>query len=114
MVGPWHGAPNRMREIHLKQLKLSDYILADYAASALGMVNFLCILTTRPRRSVGGVAHTPRTCIPGGGWEIKKLTQVEVPGVEVYGAPLWANRVLIKKGGITQLVYSWFQGQDGC
>lgn len=108
-IGPWRGTLHRMQRVYLNQLKLSDYILADYVAPELGSVNFYVSYynTQKP----GDAAHTPRTCIPGGGWEITKLTQVEVPGVTVYGAPLWVNRAVIKKGNITELVYYWFQEQ---
>ena len=109
VVGPWHGTADRMAEIYLKQLKLSDYILADYTAPGVGPVNFYVSYYTTQKP--GDAAHTPRTCIPGGGWEIKKITQVAVPGVEIYGRPLRVNRVLIKKGRITPRVYYWFQEQ---
>ena len=108
-IGPWKGTTQRMQRVFLKQLKLSDYILADYTAHGLGTVNFY--VSYYDTQKPGDAAHTPRTCIPGGGWEIQKLTRVEIPGATVYGAPLWVNRVVIKKGNVTALVYYWFQEQ---
>jgi EpsI family protein len=50
--------------------------------------------------------HSPRQCIPGGGWEIKSHT-VETAGV-FNGAPLHYNRLLIENRGARQLVYYWY------
>lgn len=52
--------------------------------------------------------HSPRSCIPGGGWEIGAFVPVAVDGVEVAGRPLVVNRVVIAKGASRQLVYYWF------
>jgi EpsI family protein len=57
----------------------------------------------------GESAHSPRSCIPGGGWEITDLSQRNLDGVAVAGQPLRVNRVLIQKGENKQLVYYWFQ-----
>ena len=32
-------------------------------------------------QQAGRSVHSPRTCLPGGGWQIKSFDQVEVPGV---------------------------------
>ena len=62
----------------------------------------------------GESAHSPRTCIPGGGWQITELRQIPVAGVNWKGKPFLVNRVVIRKGEYSQLVYYWFQqrGRD--
>jgi EpsI family protein len=57
----------------------------------------------------GRSVHSPRTCLPGGGWQIVEFDQVEVPGVQAAGQPLRVNRALIALGSSRQLVYYWFQ-----
>ena len=57
----------------------------------------------------GRSVHSPRTCLPGGGWRIVEFDQVEVPGVEAAGQPLRVNRVVMGMGTSKQLVYYWFQ-----
>jgi len=57
----------------------------------------------------GESAHSPRSCLPGGGWVIKDIRQIVLKGPGPNGQPLRANRVVIKKGEYTQLVYYWFQ-----
>jgi EpsI family protein len=70
-------------------------------------VNFYVAYYASQRK--GESAHSPRSCIPGGGWEIASLTQRDVDGVSVAGQPLRVNRVLIQKGDSKQVVYYWFQ-----
>ena len=65
-------------------------------------------------QAAGSAAHSPRACIPGGGWLIKDLSVRTMDGIQVNGSPLQVNRLLIKKGDYTQVVYYWFQqrGRD--
>jgi EpsI family protein len=65
-----------------------------------------------PSQRSGASAHSPRSCIPGGGWEIQRLQQRTLAGVEVGGAPLTVNRLLIQKGQTKQLVYYYFKQRD--
>src|SRR5262249_17077288 len=53
----------------------------------------------------GQSAHSPRTCIPGGGWEITSLKAVQLPGSH----PITVNRVEIQKDNQKQLLFYWFQ-----
>ena len=50
--------------------------------------------------------HSPRQCIPGGGWEIKSHTVVSRGTFN--GAPLNYNRLVIENRGQRQLVYYWY------
>ena len=52
--------------------------------------------------------HSPRSCIPGGGWEISDLSEIAIDGTDTNGQPLNVNRVVIQKGSAKQLVYYWF------
>ena len=51
--------------------------------------------------------HSPQQCIPGGGWYIEKLTRTPVDNGA--GRTTLVNRVIIKKGRFTQLVYYWYR-----
>jgi exosortase D (VPLPA-CTERM-specific) len=106
-LGKWQGKPNRMEAIYMDVLKLDDYVLADFIATDRRPVNFYVAYYASQRK--GESAHSPRSCIPGGGWEITDLTQHSVDGATVAGRPLWVNRVVIQKGDDEQLVYYWFQ-----
>ena len=60
-------------------------------------------------QQAGRSVHSPRSCLPGGGWQIKDLSQIEIPSIAVNGQPLRVNRALIALGADRQLVYFWFQ-----
>ena len=111
-IAGWEGTTGTLEENILESLKTEDYIISDYVNENGGMVNFY--VAYYADQAAGSAAHSPRACIPGGGWLIKELTVKTLDGVEFEGKPLKVNRLLIKKGDYTQIVYYWFQqrGRD--
>jgi exosortase D (VPLPA-CTERM-specific) len=103
----WQGKPDRLDAIYVDALKFNDYILANYVAANRRPVNFYVAYYASQRK--GESAHSPRSCIPGDGWEITSLEQRNTEGASVSGHPLRLNRALIQKGDNRQLVYYWFQ-----
>lgn len=103
----WRGNENRLEDIYLKSLKLDDYLIGNYADSMGSVVNFYIAYYTS--QQAGSAAHSPRSCIPGGGWEIEQVTQVDLADIQVNGEALNVNRLVIKRGEYKQLVYYWFQ-----
>ena len=108
-LGAWHGTPQPMARVYTSELKFTDYIMADYTDASGPAVNFY--VAYYAAQHAGDSAHSPRSCIPGGGWVIKSLSQRSVPAVTIAGQPLRVNRVLIRMGSSRQLVYYWFQEQ---
>ncbi len=106
-VGEWRGRDKQLEQIYLDSLKLDDYLLGNYSNSSGEVVDFY--IAYYASQQAGSAAHSPRACIPGGGWKISELTQVPVSGVSVAGHPLLANRLVIERGEHKQLVYYWFQ-----
>ncbi|HEB26589.1 MAG TPA: VPLPA-CTERM-specific exosortase XrtD [Porticoccus sp.] len=105
----WIGREGSIEDRVLGVLKLTDYLMANYRIKSSPLpVNFYMAYYQSQRQ--GASIHSPRTCIPGGGWEFKGLTQQVIPGVNhMSGAPLEVNRVLIRKGSSAQIVYYWFE-----
>jgi len=107
-IGDWVGWDQQLEQIYLDSLKLDDYLISDYEnRNTQKQINFY--VAYYGSQQAGSAAHSPRSCIPGGGWEIDGLTTVQIPGMQVNGQPLAANRLLIKRGDTRQLVYYWFQ-----
>jgi len=107
-LGEWEGRSDTLDSDQIDQLKLSDYVLIDYRSPSYSQpVNFYVAYYRSQRK--GESAHSPQTCIPGGGWEINDLTQRRVEGFAIKDQPLIVNRALIQKGVVRQLVYYWFQ-----
>jgi exosortase D (VPLPA-CTERM-specific) len=111
-ISDWKGTTGTLEENILESLKTEDYIISDYVNEKGGMVNFY--VAYYADQAAGSAAHSPRACIPGGGWLIKELSVKTINGVKFEGKPLKVNRLLIKKGDYTQVVYYWFQqrGRD--
>jgi len=110
-ISSWKGRADRLESIYLDALKLDDYILVDYSDDQGNALNFYVAYYGSQR--TGQAAHSPKSCLPGGGWRIEEITQKKIQGS---GPPdvLHVNRVLIRKGDHTQLVYYWFKqrGRD--
>ena len=106
-LGPWHGRNEALDQIYLDQLKLDDYELADYTDPAGQVVNFYVSYYNSQRK--GDAVHSPRSCLPGGGWQMRDFDQRRLAGIVVNGQPLRVNRTLIELGDQRQLVYYWFQ-----
>jgi exosortase D (VPLPA-CTERM-specific) len=105
-LGSWNGRREDMERIYLDALKLDDYLLADYTAANGSDVNLY--VAWYNSQEAGGATHSPRACLPGGGWRIVDLRQVPVDGVSVASVPLTVNRALIEYGDQRELVYYWF------
>ncbi len=107
-LGEWKGRRDALATVYLDALKLDDYIISDYHGPDGQWVNFY--VAWYNDQAAGSAAHSPRSCIPGGGWQIKTITRRTLE--DVYpGRPLVVNRVQIQKGEHRQLVYYWFQEQ---
>lgn len=106
-VAEWKGRVGKLETIYLDALKLSDYALIDYTNAKGEVINFYSAYYESQRK--GQSAHSPKSCLPGGGWVMEQFGQRAVEGVTMEGAPLMVNRVVIAQGQSRQLVYYWFQ-----
>lgn len=109
-INGWLGRKTTLEDNVLRSLKLDDYIMSDYRNSNNDEVNFY--VAYYAQQQAGAAAHSPRACIPGGGWKIDDLRTVDLENIKIMGKQLSVNRLLIKKGDYGQLVYYWFQQRD--
>jgi exosortase D (VPLPA-CTERM-specific) len=103
----WKGQRGYLDQVFIDTLKLSDYVMNDYMDKHGKFVNFYSAYYDSQRK--GASAHSPKSCIPGGGWRITDHEALPVHSVMVDGVPLIVNRLVISKGDYKQLVYYWFQ-----
>jgi exosortase D (VPLPA-CTERM-specific) len=106
-VGTWTGRREALEAIYLDALMLDDYYLANFTRGTEPPINYYIAWYDSQR--AGRSAHSPRSCLPGGGWQIKSLTQRALPGVRTGRDALRVNRVLTQLGMQRELVYYWFQ-----
>lgn len=104
-LGEWKGRDDVLEPVILDELKLDDYLLVDYRSPENEVVNLYAAYYGSQRS--GAAAHSPRSCLPGGGWRIESHTQIRLdPGA------MNVNRFVIRKGDYRQLVYYWFKQRD--
>jgi exosortase D (VPLPA-CTERM-specific) len=106
-IGGWKTTgQDKIQDVVLEGLNLDDYLLATYRKESGVPINLYVSYydTQRARASV----HSPRVCLPGGGWQIKQIDEHDLEGVLPGGQSLTVNRVLMEKRDQRQLVYYWF------
>jgi exosortase D (VPLPA-CTERM-specific) len=106
-LGPWRGRLESMDGVYLDALKLDDYLMADYANAEGRSVNLYIAYYNSQRK--GEAVHSPRSCLPGGGWQMQDFGRTKLEGTNIGGTPLQVNRALITLGDQRELVYYWFQ-----
>lgn len=105
-IGEWQGRRLSMEQEYVDTLKFTDYLLADFhKAGEKGTVNLYSAFYASQRQ--GASIHSPRACLPGGGWDVKSMEVVSLDLGPSIGT-LNVNRALIQKGDQSQLVYFWF------
>lgn len=108
-LGGWKGQEETILEPDvLNMLKMSDYLMRRYVDSD-GRPVWLYIGYWQSQRK-GGDIHSPKNCLPGGGWEPIEASRlsIRIPGRD---APISVNRYLIQKGNQMQITVYWFQTQ---
>ncbi|MBV1869757.1 MAG: VPLPA-CTERM-specific exosortase XrtD [Gammaproteobacteria bacterium] len=104
-LGQWSGRRDYLNPAHLKALKLSDYLMINYSEQPGYPVNYYVAYYDSQQK--GRSAHSPKSCMPGDGWEMSGFERTEIKLGNNFSLPV--NRTVIRKGSQTSLVYYWFQ-----
>jgi len=102
----WDGYPQYLDDQVLSVLKPDDYFLGDYSPADAQPVGLYMVYYGQQRD--GSALHSPKVCLPGGGWIIESESVLELSLDGFEGA---VNRVVIRQGNYRQLVYYWIQQQ---
>ncbi len=97
-IQSWVGVRKNIDPDVIKYLGLSDYMLISYKNSSMSAELYVAYYENQRK---GVSPHSPKVCIPGGGWEITDFQRSDIDGMPV-------NKVVIQKGLQRQLVYYWF------
>ena len=108
-IGEWQGREGAILELDvLNILKTKDYVVRRYQDPA-GRSLWLFIGYWDSQRK-GAQPHSPKNCLPGGGWEPLEASRVTITLPRPF-APITVNRYLIQKDRDQQLVFYWYQSQ---
>jgi len=108
-IGNWQGQEDTtMEESILQILKLDDYVMRRYVD--LGGHSLWVYIGYWETQRRGAQIHSPKHCLPGGGWEPLEARTVTIP-IPTQPQPLEVNHYVIQKDSYRQLVLYWFQSQ---
>jgi exosortase D (VPLPA-CTERM-specific) len=106
--GDWSGRREVIDQKYLDVLKLDDYVMANYVSKGVhdgARVGFYAAFYGS--QLAGRSVHSPRSCLPGDGWEVSNLDTIRLK--DASGKLVPVNRALIVRGAESQLVYYWFE-----
>ncbi len=104
-IGDWTGESlGRFPESVMEILNVNDYVNRKYSYRD-GAVE-LYIGYYRQQRAGEGI-HSPRNCLPGGGWEVLDSRQglLEIPGA---GKTIQVNHYVVQNEQSKQMVLYWY------
>jgi len=108
-VGAWQAREGVLLELDtLNVLKATDYVIRrDQGPSGTSVWLFIAYWDSQRK---GAQPHSPRNCLPGGGWEPLESSIVHI-ALPAPFAPITVNRFLIQKDQAQQVVFYWYQSQ---
>ena len=108
-IGEWRGRGGTIfGGTILEKLKLSDYVMRDYIdPTGRGLNLYIGSWDTQRK---GAVIHSPKNCLPAGGWEPVEASLVAIVLQSPYST-ITVNRYLIQKDREQQVVLYWYQAQ---
>ena len=109
---PWElagfvGSANPpLQQSVLNELRASNYIARTYRTSGLEADLFVAYYA---QQRAGESMHSPKHCLPGGGWEIWKFDMLHA---QVGGAVYGINKYSISHEGERRIVLYWYQSRE--
>jgi len=105
-IGGWQGRELGLDKGVLDVLQLDDYMMRTYTKEGKAPIMFYVGYYKR----LGKVAyHSPKYCLPGGGWQIIDRRLVDIPVDPSQKNTIRVNYVILEKGVDKQLFLYWYQ-----
>lgn len=104
-IGDWTAKVERLPSLVEEVAGASEYFYGDYSTPEGGVVNAYVSYYENQRH--GQIPHSPKVCIPGGGWVIEAENTAEIQGKA--GAPFVVNRLVTGLGGRKVISYYWLK-----
>lgn len=109
-IGEWNLVDRRLlSNTALKKLGVDDYIDYTYTSPGRPVINLL--VSYYKAVGVSGGYHSPKNCLPGGGWNITHIKPLKLDVHHSKNDPAEVNFVIIQKGGEKQAVIYWYQNR---
>lgn len=100
----WESQPQQVDSATIEVLGADDFLITELRSPESERFNLYIAYLDMQRH--GHSWHSPRQCIPGGGWQIASH-EIE-PVTLADGSSFHYNRIVIENRGARQLVYYWY------
>ena len=107
-IDSWVGSPERFSDRVYEILGVDDTFMATYRNSGGGWVQLYVGFYESQRK--GKMIHSPKHCMPGGGWNIVQTSLVPI-GMPDRNGDISVLKLMLQKGGERQMVLYWFQSR---
>jgi EpsI family protein len=107
-IGEWRIIREEVLDQETRNiLRADDYLTRDYVAPSSTVGVNLYVAFFRTQRT-GQAPHSPKNCLPGGGWvpSMSAIVDVAVPGRP---RPIQVNQYIVAKGPSRDVVMYWYQ-----
>jgi len=108
-IGKWHGKKSQLDTQVIDMLGLDDYVLMNYISPDRRHVNLY--IGYFEYQGEGKGSHSPKNCMPGGGWNIIGSDIQEISFQET-DRKIEVIKLTLQKGSERQIVLYWYQGRD--
>ncbi len=105
-IAGWRVIPSRLVPDLIGGLAADDTLAASLIDGRQDSVSLF--IAYYDHQESGRSPHSPKVCMPGGGWEIMDTRRIRM---NANGRSQPVNRVRIVKGNDTLLVYYWYYGR---
>jgi len=104
--GNWIGVPQPIDPQIIRSLGADDYLLTDFSRpGSNGSVNlWIAYYATQVDNAA---IHSPKDCLPAGGWEFSSIDAVEAPVGAQADESFKINRALISNESSRMVMYYW-------
>lgn len=110
-LGAWRMIEEGVVEAEIQEvLRADDTLTRTYAEPASGLPVNLFVAYFKSQRT-GANPHSPKHCLPGGGWMPLTSDQLAIP-IPGRAEPIRVNRYIIARGENRSLVLYWYQSQN--
>ena len=107
-IAAYSGADLEVKPEEAAVVGTTSYLMRMYRNETAATPFFNVYIGYYPSQAQGRTIHSPRNCLPGGGWEA--LSFAEEP-VQTARGPIVVARYLIRRGEEQALVLYWYQGR---
>jgi len=108
-IGRWRGVEVNFDRERLESWLGTRWMVFREYRDASGGANVTVYVAYYPNLEASDMAHEPEVCYPGQGWSIRSDTLSQL---RLSDGLVEAKRMVIEKGSMREVVYSWWQTED--